>query len=312
MRVFVCGNELGLGFVIARRLVSDGHKVSILTRFESLIPNLTKNGLSPVLGEIRDKVPKQMLAKADAVIDAELPPHSLRRRVRIGQLRPVLIRQALAGSNRPLIVTSHAAVLGDTGPIPVTESARANPLRGYAWLRRLEAEVLHGWDAGGVVVRPAWWIHGRGCITPLVVSKLVELAWRFRHGKYIGTGENCFSAIQLDDLADLYCLALEKARPGMLLHAASENLSTKEVADTIHCAMKFRGKPSELSAEQAERYARNLHSLTRSHALSSSLAQERLGWQPSRTSMLEQVEHNASVYAWARRQRIPATECRFK
>jgi nucleoside-diphosphate-sugar epimerase len=54
MRIFVCGHELGLGFVLARRLVAGGHRVNILTSFEDLIPNLTKNGLNPVLGEITD------------------------------------------------------------------------------------------------------------------------------------------------------------------------------------------------------------------------------------------------------------------
>jgi nucleoside-diphosphate-sugar epimerase len=49
MRIFVCGDELGLGFVIARRLVAEGHQVNILTASEDLIPNLTKNGLKPVL-----------------------------------------------------------------------------------------------------------------------------------------------------------------------------------------------------------------------------------------------------------------------
>jgi hypothetical protein len=48
MRIFVCGHELGLGFVLARRLVAGGHRVNILTSFEDLIPNLTKNGLNPV------------------------------------------------------------------------------------------------------------------------------------------------------------------------------------------------------------------------------------------------------------------------
>ena len=73
MRVFLCGNELGLAFVIARRLLEAGHKVNVLTQFESLIPNLKKNGMNPVLGEIQDEAPQKALAKADAAIDAKLP-----------------------------------------------------------------------------------------------------------------------------------------------------------------------------------------------------------------------------------------------
>jgi nucleoside-diphosphate-sugar epimerase len=73
MRIFVCGHELGLGFVIARRLVAEGHRVNILTGFEDLIPNVTKNGLNPVFGEITDDDPQRLLAKADVVIDAAFP-----------------------------------------------------------------------------------------------------------------------------------------------------------------------------------------------------------------------------------------------
>jgi len=84
MRVFVCGSELGLGFVIARRLLEEGHKVNLLTRFENLIPNLSKNGMSPVLGEVWDEAPRKALAKADAVIDAKLPGTSHCRVPRMG------------------------------------------------------------------------------------------------------------------------------------------------------------------------------------------------------------------------------------
>jgi hypothetical protein len=81
MRIFVCGHELGLGFVIARRLVAEGHRVNILTGFEDLVPNLTKNGLNPVLGEITDDDPQRLLAKADAVMDAAFPSTFLKKRV---------------------------------------------------------------------------------------------------------------------------------------------------------------------------------------------------------------------------------------
>jgi hypothetical protein len=37
----------------------------------------------------------------------------------------------------------------------------------------------------------------------------------------------CFSAIHLEDLASLYCLALQKARNTCVIHAASENPSAK-------------------------------------------------------------------------------------
>jgi len=310
MRVFVCGSELGLGFVIARRLLEEGHKVNLLTRFENLIPNLSKNGMSPVLGEVWDEAPRKALAKADAVIDAKLPGTLLRQRIHIGRLRPMLLKKALGRSSRLLIATSDAAVLGDTGPTPVVESARLHPLKGFAWLPRLERELLQNRNLKAVVIRPAWWVHGRGYELNVIIGNWMTLARRFRRGKYIDAGENRCSAVALEDLADLYCLALKKARPGMLLHAASENVSMKELAATIHRGMGLKGNPSSLSSEEAKRLTPQVAALTRSHALSSVLAMSSLGWQPRRDSILKTVEHDASVNAWAWRKRFPTTECR--
>jgi len=54
MRVFLCGAELGLGFVVGQRLLAEGHKVTRLTSHEDLLPNLGKNKMNPVLGHTED------------------------------------------------------------------------------------------------------------------------------------------------------------------------------------------------------------------------------------------------------------------
>jgi hypothetical protein len=77
------------------------------------------------------------------------------KRVQIARLRPALLRRALEGSDRKLIVTSSAAVLGDTGNVPLPKRARLRPLPGFAWLARLEKEILHSSGGKGIVIRPA-------------------------------------------------------------------------------------------------------------------------------------------------------------
>jgi len=42
MRIFLCGHELGLGFVVGRRLLEEGHKVTML-------PSLTSETLRAYL-----------------------------------------------------------------------------------------------------------------------------------------------------------------------------------------------------------------------------------------------------------------------
>ena len=310
MRVFVCGHELGLGFVIGRRLTDAGHEVSILTEFDDLIPNLTKNGLNPVLGEITDDVPSRLLVKADVVIDTAFPFTFPKKRVRTKRLRPILLRDAAAASGKVLIVTSHAAVLGDTGPAPAIEDCRPNPLRGFDWVVRLEEEILSSPKLKAVVIRPAWLIHGPGqSLGTEVLNNWIPLSWRFKRGIYIGSGENCYSAIHLEDLAALYCLAVGKTRRSCLVHAAAENFSAGAAAISIHRAMKLKGEPQSISLEHAKRLTPVAANLTRSHALSSTRAREIFGWKPSRQSILRPIEEQAAMYAAGRRRKIPLSEC---
>lgn len=310
MRVFICGHELGLGFVIGRRLANAGHKVSILTEFDDLIPNLTKNGLNPVLGEITDDIPGRLLAKADVVIDTAFPFTFPKKRIRTKRLRPILLRDAAATSGKLLIATSHAAVLGDTGPTPATEDCRPHPLRGFDWVVRLEEEILSTPKLRAVVIRPAWFIHGPGQSLRIeVLNNWIPLSWRLRRGTYIGSGENCYSAVHLEDLAALYCLAVRKTRSSCLVHAAAENFSAGEAAISIHRAMKLKGEPGSISLEQARRLTPIADNLTTSHALSSARAREIFGWKPSRQSILRPIEEQAATYAWGRRRKIPLSEC---
>jgi nucleoside-diphosphate-sugar epimerase len=307
MRILVCGHELGLGFLIARRLVAEGHQVNVLTRSEDLIPNLKKNGLNPVLGEITDDDPQSLLRKADAVIDAAFPFTFPKRRVHIARLRPVLLRNALKSSGRLLIVTSHAGILGDTGPIPARESARAHPLRGFNWALRLEKELSIKLKLRVLVIRPAWFIHGPGRnlgIEPL--NNWIPISWRFRRGTYIGSGENRYSAVHIEDLAELYCLTLNKAQSSRVLHAAGENFQTKEVAFSIHRAMKLKGEPKGIPLEQARRLTPVADALTKSHAISAHYAKSAFGWTPSRSSILRAIEDQAAIYAQARRRKASA------
>jgi nucleoside-diphosphate-sugar epimerase len=137
----------------------------------------------------------------------------------------------------------------------------------------------------------------------------MKLARRFRRGKYIGSGENRYSAVHFDDLADLYCVALKRGVAKTILHGASENFSMKELATTIHKSMGFKGEPSSLSIEQARRFSPMADALIRSHALSGDLARS-LGWQPSRSSIMKDVEQGVSENVFVSRLRLPRTECK--
>lgn len=306
--MLLCGHELGLGFVVGQQLLAAGHTVTMLTCYEDLVPNLTKNNITPIVGHVLDASVQQSIRRADAVIDVECPNPLLSRRVYVNRLRPFLLAQALEGTGRPLVVTTGAAVLGDTGPTPVSEDARLHPLRGHGWLARLENELLKSSKVQCVVIRPAWELHG--CRPPscgTAVSNWMRLARRFRRGRYIGSGENRWSAVHFDDLAELYPLALKKAASRTILHAVSENFSMKELVTTIHAGFGFKGEPSSLTLKDARRFSPIADALIQSHALSSEVARA-LGWQPFRGSIMKEVEQEARENAFVSRAKVRRTE----
>ena len=277
MKILLFGvlGRRSLGYAIRERLLARGHFVTPLAGSPQDIKSLTK----------------QDLASADAVIDAQLPDPSESRKTGL-PLRPMQLQTMLKGSGKTLIMTSSVVVLGDTGPIPVDEGMSPHAPRKFAWLAELEGEIQSTSDLRGVVIRPAM-EHYRSL--SVAMGNCITLALRFKEGKYIGDGMNCWSAVHPDDLADLYCLALDKAEKGMLVHASSETFSMKQLASVIHFGLGLKGEPSSMSLEEAKRFSPIAENLTRNSAISSDLAKRTLGWRPSRDSILKLVENQAYV-----------------
>jgi nucleoside-diphosphate-sugar epimerase len=298
MRVFLLGaaSKRALGFVIGQRLLAAGHSVVVLvdsdtTRWEC--------GVEWVTGQFGESGVQNELKRADAVIDADLPLGLGFESTRLADRRPSLLRRALKGSGKPLVMTSTAAVLGDTGPTPVDENAHLPVPRNYSFLARLEHDVLKARDVCGIVIRPAIQ-HG---LFPGITAlePWFGLAERRGKGTYIEPGTNCWSAVHRADLADLYCLALDKARPGMLVHAASETFSMRDLAEAIQSKLGFTNGASGISFDEAARLTPVAAALCRNMAISGEMAKRELGWRPVGPSLLNEVRESKPVSQGLRR-----------
>lgn len=300
MRVFLLGaaSKRALGFVIGERLLAAGHSVAVLVESDT---HRWEWGVEWVTGRLDESRIRNELNRADAVIDADLPLGLGFQSTKIADRRPSLLRRALKGSGKPLVMTSSAAVLGDTGPIPVDESANLPAPRNYAYLARLEREVLKARDVRGIVIRHAVQ-HG---LFPgiMALEAWFGLAERSGHGTYIEPGTNCWSAVHRADLADLYCLALDKAHPGMLIHAASETFSMRELAEAIQCRLGFTNGASGISFDDAARLTPVAAALCRNMAISGEMAKRELGWRPVGQSLLDEVKESKPVSQGIRRSR---------
>jgi nucleoside-diphosphate-sugar epimerase len=293
MRVFLTGATGYIGSAVTERLRAAGHQLSALARSDTAVARLSAADIEPIRGDFAD--PKSVAAGArgaDGVI-------SLATTYDAAVDGPAVdaILEALAGSNKPFIYTSGIWSHGDTAGKVVDESSPPNPAPLVAWRQGVEDRVLSGArrKVRTVVIRPAI-VYGRGGGIP---AGFVESARKEGAAQFVGTGENRWPFVHVDDLADLYLLALENAPPGtLLLGVSGEAHPVRDVAAAASRGAGANGRVKAWSLEDARKklgvYA---DALVLDQQASGRRAQQLLGWQPHRADVLEDIERGSYALA---------------
>ncbi len=289
MKVFLTGATGYIGSAIADRLRAAGHQVTGLARSDAAARKLERAGISAVPGDFSD--PKGVgpaAGSADAVISTATTYNPAIDGPAIDAML-----DALSGSNKPLIYTSGIWSHGDTGGKVVDETAPPRPAELVAWRQAVEQRVLDGAKRGirTVVIRPAI-VYGRGAGIP---ASFVESAQKQGAAQYVGTGENRWPFVHVDDLADLYHLALEKAPPGtLLLGVSGPSHRVREVAAAASRGAGAGGKTAAWPLEEARgKMGPYADALVLDQQASGRRAQELLGWRPYRPDVLEDMERGS-------------------
>jgi nucleoside-diphosphate-sugar epimerase len=293
MRIFLTGASGYIGTAVAERLRAAGHQLTALARSDASAAKLESAGIKPVRGDFSDPKSVGSAARAaDGVI-------SLATTYDPSIDGPAIdaILDALAGSNKPFIYTSGIWSHGDTAGKVVDESSPPNPAPLVAWRQGVEDRVLSGArrKVRTVVIRPAI-VYGRGGGIP---AGFVESARKEGAAQFVGTGENRWPFVHVDDLADLYLLALENAPPGtLLLGVSGEAHPVRDVAAAASRGAGANGRVKAWSLEDARKklgvYA---DALVLDQQASGRRAQQLLGWQPHRADVLEDIERGSYALA---------------
>jgi nucleoside-diphosphate-sugar epimerase len=295
MRVFLTGATGYIGTAVAERLRAAGHELTGLARSDAAAARLKSAGITPVRGDFSDPKSVGSAARsADGVI-------SLATTYNPAIDGPAIdaILEALAGSNKPFIYTSGIWSHGDTGGKVVDETSPPKPAELVKWRQAVEDRVLGGAKRGirTVVIRPAI-VYGRGGGIP---AGFVESARKEGAARFVGTGENRWPFVHVDDLAELYLLALEKALPGtLLLGVSGPSYRVREVAAAASRGAGAGGKTVAWPLKEAKgKLGAYADALVLDQQASGRRAQELLGWRPHRPDVLEDVERGS--YAGAKR-----------
>jgi nucleoside-diphosphate-sugar epimerase len=190
---------------------------------------------------------------------------------------------ALAGSGKPLVVTSGTALLAP-GRIGTQNDAPSPESPGY--FRAPSERVLEAADRGVrvSVVRLPPKVHGAG--DRGFVPMLIDLVRRTGFAAVPGDGANRWPAVHRLDAARLFRLALEHAAPGSRLHGvAEEGIPMRAIAEAIGAGL---GVPVRSPAEAAaQAHFGWLAGFVAIHNPSSgALTRERLAWRPRQAGLL--------------------------
>jgi len=291
MRVFLTGATGFIGSRIVPELIDAGHQVLGLTRSDAGARWLEQVGAEAHRGTLED--PDSLAsgaAKADAVIHTAFD-HDFSRFVENCEKDQRVIEAmgvALAGSNRPFIITSGTG-MGSAGPgLPATENVldrnNPNPRR----LSELTGEEVARKGVSVAIVRLPQ-VHDT--VKQGLISPAIEIARQKGVSAYVGNGANRWPAAHVTDVARLYRLALDKHEAGGRWHAVDEEgVSVREIAEVIGAGL---GVPvRSLSPDEAAEHFGWLGAFAGMDLpASSALTRDRLGWKPNGPGMIEDLRN---------------------
>ena len=291
MRVFVTGATGNIGSAVVEQLIAAGHQVIGVCRSEAKAAALAAAGAEVYRGSIADPDSlKAGAARSDGVIHLAFN-HDFSRFVQnCEDDRRVIaaLGAALAGSDRPLIVTSGTAIANAAPGEPAKED---NPTVGSAIHPRAaseEAAAAVAAAGGNVSVVRLPQVHdpvSQGLITPAIAIYREKGACA-----YLGDGLNRWPAGHRLDVARLYRLAIERAEPNAKYHAvAEEGVPMREIAETI--GQRLNLPVRSVAAQEAQAFFGWLAGFAGlDMPASSAQTRAKLGWTPTGPTLVADLQ----------------------
>jgi nucleoside-diphosphate-sugar epimerase len=297
MRVFVTGATGFIGSAIVQELIDAGHQVLGLARSDVAAASLSAVGAEAHRGSLDDfDSLRSGAAASDGVIHTAFL-HDFSDYAGAGETdrRAVeALGAALAGSDRPLVITSGTTIV--TAGKLATEEDPADP-ESVTSVRVPSEEAVLALATRGVrssVVRLPPSVHGDG--DRAFVPALIGIARDKGVSAYVGDGSNRWPAVHRLDAAHLFRLALESAPAGSRLHGvADEGVPFRDIASVIGTRL---GVPVvSKSPEEAGEHFDWLGAFVQvDNPTSSALTQEQLGWRPTQPALIPDLDR-ASYFA---------------
>jgi len=290
MRLFLTGATGFIGSALVAELIAAGHQVIGMTRSDAGAQALTEAGAEVHRGTLEDPESLRVgAAKADGVIHLAFD-HDFSRfldNCEKDKRAIAALGSALAGSDRPLIITSGTGIgtraLGQLAIEDVVNLSHPNP--------RIASEVAGNLllDAGiNVSVMRLPQVHNpfkQGLITPRVA-----VAREKGVVGYVGNGDNRWPACHLSDVVRAYRLAAEKGERGARYHAVGEEgVSSRAIAESLGRGLRL--PVASIAPDEAEAHFGWMAMFVGlDMPASSAQTQARLDWHPTGPTLIADLD----------------------
>ena len=310
-RIFMTGAGGYIGSTIAEKAIPRGYEIYGLSRKESTDEKLKKIGVTPVRGDLLSaEILREQSAKADIVIHladslGDFFGQDYSNVVRtdgaaVDAMAAGILESDKGDSsnkkfNKPFLTTSGSLVVAATGSETDENSALWEvPINGRI---KSEQHALELSDKGIRVsaIRLAPFVYGRGGSG---VKLFMFMYAGMGEVKYIGFDDNketVTSTVHVDDAAELYLLAIEKAKPGDVFNGVSSTVSLRALSEAMGKALDIPVKSisyEDAKALWGEFFARFLST---ENWASGAKAVRELGWHPRGASILDEVNTGSYV-----------------
>lgn len=295
MRVFVTGATGFVGTAVTAELIGAGHRVVGLTRSSAGAEALAALGAQAHSGSLEDLASlKAGAAQADGVIHLAFNHDFSTYQANCEDDRRVVaaLASALAGSDRPLLVTSGTG-MSTVGP-GQTATEEDPPASSALLPRAASEEAAQAAAADGVNASVVRLPQVHDTQKHGLITYAIDLARAKGVSAYVGEGANRWTGAHVSDVARLYRLALERGERGARYHAiAEEGIAMRAIAEAVGRRV---GVPARSITPQEAPAHFGWMAMFATHDVpaSSALTREKLGWRPVGPGLIADIEATAA------------------
>ena len=289
MKALVSGASGFVGHAVCSELLERGHDVAALVRR----PGSEPSGCSAVQGDLADAAALAAIveeARPDCVIHLAAEIASQRDASKIAEVNVEGTRRLLAAcadGARPRFVLASTVVTGDAGGAQLEEGSALTVETAYGRSKQECERLVRDSGLHNVIVRPSH-VYGPGGWYEEEFVKRLRQPGRFA---VIGSGQNWWDVVRVEDVATAFVDAAERAPSGAVYHVVDDEPIRYYDFVALTAEALGVGRPRRIPAwlARAVAGADPVRAVVRSARSSNARIKRELGWRPRFPSAREGV-----------------------